>query len=63
MVWINDRCINETVPKGVFGGAMCICPKCKNKRYAEEEKARERTLQMLKEMKTPIEDYLEDILP
>ncbi len=48
MVWINYDCINST-PKGrngevMFGGAMCCCRKCADKRFkanikrCEEEK-------------------------
>ena len=49
-----------------MGEPYCSCVICRtkrNKKYAEEEKQRERTVQMLMERKTPPEDYMEDILP
>jgi hypothetical protein len=28
MVWINYQHHNYSVPKGTFGGAICLCPEC-----------------------------------
>jgi len=49
-----------------MGGPFCLCTECKaerNKRYAKEEKERERVARMIYEIKNPPEDFLDDILP
>ena len=37
MVWLNTDCINETPPKGYFGGSMCTCNKCVQDRIEKEK--------------------------
>lgn len=36
MVWINYECHNQSAAEGTFGGARCMCEKCKEERYKKE---------------------------
>ena len=36
MVWLNDQHHNVSTPKGTFGGAMCTCRDCQQKRLKEQ---------------------------
>jgi len=44
MVFINYECHNTKAPYGTFGGAICMCDKCKKKRDYEESEIKASTL-------------------
>lgn len=39
MVWINNQHYNaKSYPKEAYGGAICMCPDCMQRRHSESRK-------------------------
>jgi hypothetical protein len=49
MVYINYSHMNYPAPPGTFGGAICMCSKCCEKRRAETEKPKD-AIEILQEV-------------
>lgn len=50
MVAINYICINVPAPKGAFGGSICMCQACEQRRRKKKE-MEERTVFVLPKVK------------